>query len=37
MLKTERNYDFKTELLQIHKKDLRQENSMPGENEFALV
>lgn len=36
MLKKENRYDFKKELLQVHKKDRRDMNFLPCENEFAV-
>ncbi len=36
MLEKQRNYDFKTELLTVHKKDVRAEEARPESNEFAF-
>lgn len=37
MLKKQNNYDFKTELLVIHQKDLRDNSLRPESNEFAFT
>ena len=37
MLKTERNYDFKRELLNVHKRGVRREDLLPENNEFAFT
>ena len=36
MLKTERNYDFKAQLLQVHKPNLRTAGLLPRADEFAF-
>ncbi len=36
MLKNERNYEFKNKLMQIHKKDIRNYDLEPLENEFVI-
>lgn len=37
MLKIQQNYDFKKELLCVHKKGVRKENLFPKNGEFALT
>ena len=37
MLKKENRYDFKKELLQIHKKNVRNHSLVPNENEFVIA
>ncbi|MBR1968951.1 MAG: hypothetical protein IKA17_01150 [Clostridia bacterium] len=37
MLKKENRYDFKKELLQIHKKNVRDHSLVPNENEFVIA
>ena len=36
MLKIQQNYDFKKELLCVHKKGVRKENLLPENGEFVL-
>lgn len=37
MLKKERNYDFKAELLNVHKQGIRNERLLPQKDEFAFA
>lgn len=37
MLREERNYDFKTELLFVHKQGVRKEGLLPQKDEFAFA
>ncbi|MBQ8323288.1 MAG: hypothetical protein IJX91_04910 [Clostridia bacterium] len=36
-MKKQNNYDFKSELLQVHKKNVRKEGLVPAANEFAFT
>ena len=37
MMKTERNYDFRKRLLQVHRKDLRDAAILPEANELRWI